>query len=187
MFLLEYLKSPMKIGAVAPSSKRLARKMAEPIDFKNCKCIVEFGPGTGVFTDEIIARKGEDIVFILIEQNQEFWAKLHQRYKFKKNVHVVHGDASDIQLYLDRYHQQKADYIISGLPFASLPKSVSQRILEAIRNVIGDSGKFITFQYTLLKKNMFLQWFHLENTEYELLNFPPAFVLEMKKDKCMGI
>lgn len=181
MFILEYLKSPMKVGAIAPSSKRLAKKMVTPIKFENCKCIVEFGPGTGVFTDEIIARKGEDVVFILIEQNQEFWSELHRRYQFKRNVHVVHGDASNIELYLSRYHQEKADYIVSGLPFASLPKTVSHSILAAIKNTIGDSGSFITFQYTLLKKNMFLNWFSLENTTYEFLNFPPAFVLEMKK------
>ncbi|MBU3877253.1 methyltransferase domain-containing protein [Faecalicatena sp. AGMB00832] len=181
MFILEYLKSPRKVGAVAPSSKRLAKKMVAPIQFENCRCIVEFGPGTGVFTDEVIAQKGEDVVFILIEQNQEFWRKLHQRYQFKKNVHVVHGDASDIGLYLKKYHQQKADYIISGLPFASLPKAASQSILAAIKTTIGESGRFITFQYTMFKKSMFLHWFELEKTTYELLNFPPAFVLEMKK------
>lgn len=181
MFIWEYIKSPAKVGAFAPSSKRLAKKMVASIDFESCKCIVEFGPGTGVFTDEVIARKREDTVLILIEQNEEFWARLVLRYANKKNVHVVHGDAARVAQYLVQYGQEKADYIVSGLPFTSLPKKVSQSIFAATKKVIGNSGKFITFQYTMLKKNMFLQWFQLENTRYELWNFPPAFVLEMKR------
>lgn len=181
MFILEYLKNPRKVGALAPSSKRLARRMVKPINFENCKCIVEFGPGTGVFTDEIIALKDEDTVFILIEQNKEFWSRLHQRYQHKKNIHVIHGDAANVGSYLAKYDQKKADYIVSGLPFTSLPKKASQNILKAVQNVIGDSGRFITFQYTMLKKSIFLHWFHLVHTNYELLNFPPAFILEMKK------
>ena len=51
-FFLEYLRHPSTIGAVAPSSRWLARKMIEAIRFNRCKCIVEYGPGTGAFTNE---------------------------------------------------------------------------------------------------------------------------------------
>lgn len=65
-FFLEYLKHPAKIGAIAPSGKWLAKKMVECVDFSACSCIVEYGPGTGVFTDEIIKRKRRDTTFLLI-------------------------------------------------------------------------------------------------------------------------
>lgn len=180
MFIIEYLKNPMTVGAFAPSSRRLAKKMVKPIDFTNCKCIVEFGPGTGVFTDEIILHKGEDTVLILIEQSKQFCDELSERYKNKQNVHVVHGDAIHVEQYLKKFGQKKADYIVSGLPFTSLPKEISKDIFSATKKVIGNSGKFITFQYSLIKKKMFLQWFKLENTTYEAWNFPPAFILEMR-------
>ena len=50
MFLLEYIKNPRKVGAIMPSSKYLAHEMISSIDFENIDCIVEYGPGTGVFT-----------------------------------------------------------------------------------------------------------------------------------------
>ncbi len=50
MFLLEYIKNPSKVGAIAPSSRYLADGMIQSIDFNSAECIVEYGPGTGVFT-----------------------------------------------------------------------------------------------------------------------------------------
>lgn len=52
MFLLEYIKNPRYIGAVAPSGKQLASKMISEIDFEKAKCIIEYGPGTGAFTEK---------------------------------------------------------------------------------------------------------------------------------------
>lgn len=46
-FLHEFIKHPKHTGAIAPSSKILARKMVDVIDFNRAKCIVELGPGTG--------------------------------------------------------------------------------------------------------------------------------------------
>lgn len=43
-FLKEYIKSPRTIGAVAPSSENLAKKMIESINFESAECIVEYGP-----------------------------------------------------------------------------------------------------------------------------------------------
>lgn len=56
-FLIEYFKSPRTIGAVAPSSEKLAEKMVGDIDFKNSEVIIEYGPGTGVFTDKLVKRR----------------------------------------------------------------------------------------------------------------------------------
>ena len=53
-FLIQFIKHPRKIGAIAPSGVSLAQKMMEPIDFTKARCITEYGPGTGSFTDELI-------------------------------------------------------------------------------------------------------------------------------------
>ena len=55
-FLMQYILHPRTTGAIFPSSKKLACKMIESIDFNNCECIVEFGPGTGAFTEELLKR-----------------------------------------------------------------------------------------------------------------------------------
>lgn len=180
-FLLEYLKNPARTGAVAPSSKKLAKRMMETIDFDSCSCIVEYGPGTGAFTDEIIKRKSRDTVFLVIEQNVDFYNQIRKKYTAVPNLLLVNGDAGDLERYLAQYHIEKVEYIVSGLPFASLPKKVSDRIMETTGKVMGEKGSFITFQYTLLKKKFFERSFQIKKITFELFNFPPAFVIVMKK------
>lgn len=70
MFLFEYIKNPRSVGAVLPSSKYLATAMINAIDFENTNCIVEYGPGTGIFTEKILARVHPSTTVILIEQNR---------------------------------------------------------------------------------------------------------------------
>ncbi|MFE7696804.1 SAM-dependent methyltransferase, partial [Bacillus tropicus] len=57
--------------------------------------------------------------------------------------------------YVEEYHAQKIDYVVSGLPFASLPFNFSKNILQQTKNILGEEGTFITFQYTKLKQQLF--------------------------------
>ncbi len=180
IFFLEYLKHPAKIGAIAPSGKWLAKKMVESIPFDACNCIVEYGPGTGAFTEEIIKGKKRETTFLVIEQNESFYNMLKSKYANVPNLILIHGDAGDVEKYLTDYHVESVDYIVSGLPFTSLPKSVSEHILNATNRIIGERGRFITFQYTLLKRSFFEQYFKIRNITYEFKNMPPAHVLVME-------
>lgn len=77
---MEYLKSPRKIGAIAPSRKNLSEKMIEPIDFNNASVIVEYGSGTGSFTEKIISNCKNETTILLIEQNENFCKILSLKY-----------------------------------------------------------------------------------------------------------
>ena len=177
MFLLEYIKNPRKVGAVAPSSKYLAYEMINTIDFENVNCIVEYGPGTGSFTEKILARAKEDTTIILIEVNKEFYSKLIKLYGYKKNVIILNDSAENIKEILKKNSIKKVDYIVSGLPFTSLPKKVSNDILKRSSEVIGKDGKFITFQYTLFKEKYISSFFSKVECKKVIRNFPPAYVL----------
>lgn len=179
-FFLEYLKHPAKIGAIVPSGKWLAKKMVESIHFEKCNCIVEYGPGTGVFTEEIIKRKRLHTTFMVIEQNKSFYKRLEKKFANVPNLILINGDAGDIEKYMVQYQVKQVEYIVSGLPFTSLPKSVSETILNATNKVIGKRGRFITFQYTLLKRDFFEQYFRIGNIAFELKNIPPAYVFVME-------
>ena len=65
-FIFQYFLHPRSVGAVKPSSKRLAQKMVEDVDFENAECIVEIGAGTGVFTEEIIRRRRKETNFFVL-------------------------------------------------------------------------------------------------------------------------
>lgn len=177
MFLLEYIKNPRYIGAIAPSSKYLAYKMISEIDFEHAKCIIEYGPGTGAFTEKILSRVENNTTVILIEINKEFYDKLQQLYGYKKNVIILNDSAENIDNILKKYSISEVDYIVSGIPFASLPKSVSRRILKKTSDLLKHRGKFITFQYSLFKLELINKYFKKVNYTRVFVNFPPAYVL----------
>ena len=179
-FLMQYLKNPKTIGAIAPSSKKLAGEMMKPIDFDNAKCIVEFGPGTGVFTEELLRYRKSDTFIILIEQNIDFCRLLSKKFKNEQNFAIVHGSAENAVRIIKKYGFDKADFIISGLPFTSLPKEISLNVFDATRAAIGKAGTFITFQYTLIKQNFFAEHFRFKNIIHVMRNLPPAYIFVLK-------
>lgn len=187
-FILEYIRTPKTIGAVAPSSKCLAEKMIKNIDFDNCSVIAEYGAGTGIFTAEVIRHKKKSTKFLVIERNDRFYRILRRKFAKCRNVYVIHGNAQCLGEYMRKYKADKIDYIISGLPFASLPHDISDKILAETRKIISQSdGKFITFQYTLFKRKLFEKFFDITKIDFTAINLPPAFVLTMKsKSKKSG-
>ena len=182
-FLKEYLSAPDTIGAIAPSSRHLAAAMTAFIDFEKARCIVEYGAGTGVFTREVAARKRRDTIYIVIEQNDRFYEMLRKEFQGMPGMVLIHGDAGNVCGFLREQGFQHADYIISGLPFTSLPRQVSHRILTQTQKAVGTEGIFTTFQYTLLRKAFLAQYFDIRKIVRVWRNLPPAYVLHMKLEQ----
>lgn len=181
MFLFEYIKNPRGIGAIAPSGKSLVEKMIDNIDFRNVKGVVEYGPGTGVFTEKILARVKSDTIVLLVEINKEFYNILKNQYRHKKNVIIVNDSAENIDKILSENGIEKVNYIVSGLPFISLPRNVSSNVLRKKSKIISDNAEFVTFQYSILKLNFFKKYFRKINCKIVLKNIPPAYVI-----RCQG-
>ncbi len=177
-FIRQYLKNPRTVGALAPSSEKLAYKMVEGINFLNASCIVEYGPGTGVFTEKILNKKKDSTMFIVIEYNKDFYEILNDKFGDEKNLILINGSAENLKEYLDKYNIEKVDYIVSGLPFASLHADMSRKILTVTRETLKDEGEFITFQYTLFKIRLFKSYFSKIKRKKVFLNLPPAHVFK---------
>jgi len=137
---------------------------------------VEYGPGTGVFTEKILEKKTQDTLVLLFETNKEFYLMLKDKYESNPNLHIVNDSAENIEKYLQKYNISGVDYVVSGLPFASLPQNVSSNILDQTRKHLKGEGRFITFQYTLLKKDFIGKYFSRIDIEREIRNVPPAYV-----------
>ena len=180
-FFTQYLGNTRTVGAVAPSSRFLARKMLADVDFTKAKVIVEYGPGTGVFTKHITRQMSADCRLIVIETNPVFYKKLYNAYKSDERVTIVQESAEHAAAVLAEHHLKNPDYIISGLPFAALPPEVSRSILTATAALLGKKGVFITFQYTRFKLPLFRQYFSALTTRFELRNLPPAWVVTCRK------
>lgn len=181
LFIKEFLNNPRTIGAVTFSSKYLAKNIASHVDFKKCSCIVEYGAGTGVFTTELVKRKKRETILVVIELNISLYKILKDKFSNIENVYIINDDVQNLESILQKLNIQKVDHIVSGLPFTSLPKEVGQRILNETRKCLLDTGFFTTFQYSLIKKNFFENHFKIDSVIKENKNFPPAYILNLKK------
>lgn len=177
MFSKEFIKNPRIVGAISPSGKYLAKEMINSVDFTKAKVIIEYGPGTGVFTEKILSRIKKDTKVFLIEINNDFYKNLKKEYGHKENVTIINDSAENIEEVLKNHNIKQVDYILSGLPFASLPKEVSNKILNTTSKIIKNKGCFITFQYSLTKLNMLRRYFESINYKKEIRNLPPAYVI----------
>lgn len=176
-FIVEFFRNPAIVGSFIPSSRWLASKIVEPINFDRANCIVEYGPGTGVFTDVLIQRCRPGTVLIAVEANQRFAQLLQERYAEHPNVHIIHGSADQTNGYLRERGLVGADYVVSGLPFLSLPRRLGWRVLEVTQQVLVPTGRLILFQYSLRNLKLFGRFFRLCGRAHVLLNLPPAYVL----------
>ena len=151
--------------------------MVKNIDFDTLGVIVEYGAGTGVFTAEILKRRNPGAVIIVFEMNERFCNLLHKKFGQEPGVFIVNGSAIGVGEKLWELGVGKADCIVSGLPFASLPEAVSHGILQETVKALKPEGEFVTFQYTLLKMDMMGEYFKKIEISREYRNVPPAYVL----------
>lgn len=182
-FIVQYLLHPRSVGAVKPSSKHLAKKMVEDVNFCKARCIAELGAGTGVFTEEVVKAKRDETVYLVFEINDAFYRTLNDKYGSIPNVHIIHDSAEKLASCLAKYGFSRSDYILSGLPFASLPKETSDRILRECRRCLTAGGSFITFQYTRLKLPLFRKYFAKISLKKENRNVPPAYIMNCKNGR----
>ncbi|MCC3160622.1 methyltransferase domain-containing protein [Hymenobacter sp. 15J16-1T3B] len=175
-FIGEFFRNPAVVGSLVPSSPELTAQVMAPIDFGRAGCIVEYGPGTGVFTEALLQRRRPETRIVLIEVNRRFCQLLQERYAAHVGVHIIHGSADRTAEYLQALGLTAADYVVCGLPFSSLPRRLGWRVLAHTREVLLPAGRLILFQYSERNRRLFERFFRLEGHEHVLLNLPPAHV-----------
>lgn len=174
-FLKEYFKDKNMVGAVAPSSKSLGKKMLTNIDFSKDKLLVELGPGTGVFTDLIIDRMADDAKLLVFELNDSFYEDLNERINDSR-VQIIHDSAENISKYLPEEEIGKQDVVMSSLPLMMFPNELRENIVKESKKCLTEKGKYIQFQYSLQSKKYLKSQFKEVTIKFTPLNVPPAFV-----------
>lgn len=177
LFIGQSIKNIIKIGSIVPSSYWLAKRVARHIE---AKVVVELGPGTGVFTKEILKRLPADGKLICVENNIPFIDHL-QGAVVDSRLQVLVGDALDLGNLLKNIGINKVDCIVSGLPIANFTKSDRGKVLQEIHDCLKKDGKFIQFEYFLAAIKSIKRFFPRMHISYEIFNIPPAFVMECTK------
>ena len=172
-FLRGFLKHPVMVGSIIPSSKVLIDRMLGPVDWDNTKLFVEYGPGVGTFTRPLLDRLGPDATLIAIDTNPDFVKYLKEAIDDPRLVAVT-GSAADVEKIIADRGFDHADYVLSGLPFSTLPPGVGEDIAEATSNVIRPGGAFLVYQFSPKVLNFIKPHFEKIDRGFEWVNVPPA-------------
>jgi len=172
-FLRGFLKNPVMVGSVIPSSRVLIEKMLRPVDWENTKVFVEYGPGVGTFTRPILEQLGEDATLLTIDTNADFTKFLKESIDDPRLVAVT-GSAAEVEKILADRGFDKADYVLSGLPFSTLPPGVGEAIAAATAKVIRPGGAFLVYQFSPKVHDFIKPHFERIKRGFEWVNVPPA-------------
>ena len=172
-FLRGFIKHPKMVGSIIPSSRVLIEKMLAPVDWDNTRVFVEYGPGVGTFTRPILDKLAADATLVTIDTNAEFTGYLRESLDDPRLVAVT-GSAADVEKILMDRGFDKADYVLSGLPFSTLPPGVGEDIGKATAKVIRPGGAFLVYQFSPKVLDFIKPWFERIDRGFEWINVPPA-------------
>jgi len=172
-FLRGFFKNPVMVGSVIPSSRVLIEKMLRPVDWENTRLFVEYGPGVGTFTRPILDLMDPDAKLVTIDTNPDFTKYLAQSIDDPRLIAVT-GSAADVEAILAERGLGEADYVLSGLPFSTLPPGVGDAIAKATAKVIRAGGAFLVYQFNPKVKDFIVPHFERIERGFEWVNVPPA-------------
>jgi phosphatidylethanolamine/phosphatidyl-N-methylethanolamine N-methyltransferase len=181
-FLKQYLRKPFGTGSITPSSQKLAELMIASLNLEPGDVVVELGPGTGVFTREILARGVKPANLILIEFNKDFAKYLREEFP---KVRIVEGDAGELPKLLQPLGQGRVRRIVSGIPLRSLKPAQRKQITQAIAQTLEPGGVAVQFSYlnaSPLPKPIATEAGLIgKRVAVAIGNVPPAFVWQYTK------
>ena len=172
-FLRGFLKHPVMVGSIIPSSRLLIERMLRPVDWENTKLFVEYGPGVGTFTRDLLDRMSPDARLVTIDTNSDFTKYLTKSIDDPRLIAVT-GSAADVEQILTERGLGKADYVLSGLPFSTLPPGVGDAIAKATAKVVRPGGAFLVYQFNPKVLDFIKPHFEKIDRGFEWINVPPA-------------
>lgn len=175
-FIKEFIKNPKSVWNVFPSSSKLVHSMIKDIDFSKDLTIVEYWPGTGIFTREILKRASKNSKIYVFEIETNFVEDLKKITD--ERLIVMHEWAENICKHL---WEKNVDVIVSWLPFGSLWSAFAKIILAESHKALKFNWIYLQFQYFLSNKSDIFNAFKNHKITLQLLNVPPAFVYKCHK------
>jgi phospholipid N-methyltransferase len=161
------------VGSIIPSSRILIERMLKPVDWENTKLFVEYGPGVGTFTRPILEKMSADSTLIVIDTNPDFIKFLRRSIDDPRFI-AVNGSATDVESIVQEHGFDSADYVLSGLPFSTLPPGIGDEIAQATSRVLRPGGSFLVYQFSPKVLDFIKPHFDHVDRGFEWINVPPA-------------
>ncbi|CAN5208059.1 rRNA adenine N-6-methyltransferase family protein [soil metagenome] len=181
-FFREFVKHPAMVGSIIPSSPALVRAVLDPVNWNETRLFVEYGPGVGTFTRPVLDRLRPDAMLLAIDTNRDFVRYLNgdiADHRFR----AVHGSAEDVRQIIADHGFAQADYILSGLPFSTLPEGVGEIIAVETNAALRPGGAFLAYQYSTYVRRILDPVFDYVEDGFEWLNIPPCRIFWAHKDE----
>jgi phospholipid N-methyltransferase len=189
LYYLKNLITDIHVASVTPTSRFGVEKVLEKIDFQKNKLILEYGPGTGNFTEPLLKNMSENSKLIAIEKNSDFCRVLQKSIEDPRLI-LFEDSAENVLDVLKSCNgtgDLKADCIISGIPFSLLSKKRKMAILKNTHAALKKGGQFLAyqafFQFPDILKIPLEEMFGDVQAQYYMFSLPPLLILEaVKKD-----
>jgi phospholipid N-methyltransferase len=181
VFIEGFIRHPVMVGSIIPSSRFTIAKMLARVKWNECKLFVEYGPGVGTFCRPVLARLPRDGALIVIDTNPLYIEYLRRTITDSRFTAVL-GSAADVEEIVRAHGHEKADYVLSGLPFSTLPDGVGPAIAAATHRVIRPGGAFLVYQFTSRARDYMARHFTRIESGFEALNVMPCFLYWGWKD-----
>jgi len=161
------------LGSLIPSSRFLIDRLLTKVDWTRARTIVEYGPGVGTITAQILARMQPNSRLVVFEMNEDFVSYLARAFPDPR-LNVVHGSAETVQRELDRLKLDGADYIISGIPYTTMPVELREKIMRESREALKPGGAVLVYQFTRAVLPYLQTHFRQIRQDFEPRNILPA-------------
>lgn len=175
LFARNFFKYPSMLGSIIPSSRFLVNDLLSKIDWERARVLVEFGPGVGTITREVLKRMRPDATLLAIELNEEFVNYLRATISDPR-LRIVHSSAAQVRRILAQLELAPADCIISGLPYTWIPKEVRKEIISEARQALKEEGTLVAFHFTPMLRPYLRDSFSSVESGFQFLNILPATI-----------
>ena len=181
VFFKGFVKHPVMVGSIIPSSSRTVKKMLAPVDWENCDLFVEYGPGVGTFCQPVLDRMKPGATLLVIDLNEDFIEYLQKTFRDSRFI-AVHGSAADVNEIIVDAGFEQADYILSGLPFSTLPDNLGPKIASETAKAIRTGGAFLVYQFRARARDFMEPHFKKIDSGFEFWNILPCHLFWGWKD-----
>lgn len=156
--------------------------MVDWFDWDEIRSVVEFGPGTGVFTSSIVRHCHPDAKFFAVERSAEMAEIARLRCP---DATIFEDSATNLVQLCDQIGIDQIDAVICGLPWASFPETLQQEIMDTMISRMRPGAKFATFAYwqgvvlpagRRFSRRLRSSFETVERSPTVWRNLPPAFV-----------
>jgi phospholipid N-methyltransferase len=179
-FFQEFLKHPLQIGSVIPSSRFLEKRILDASGVASAKTIVELGSGTGGTTRAILNEMPRHARLLSIEINPHLHASVRRISDERLVAHL--GSACELKRILAMHAMAHPEVVISGIPFSTMSHRSGHQVVEAISSLLAPNGRFVAYQVSKRVAELCRPFLGPGQMEVELLNIPPVRVYQWEKN-----